>query len=172
MRSFRWSTCHAASSSVSRRSSTKSRTDFPALAAWIFTLQISSPGTFRNTMAFDFSFGLFFVAIASEYALLVRKVSSVNFVLALRRVLVYRSDVPPHQISQEHRAIQQAALDSLLSKRCACGSFKAPRMALCGPCYGHLTRDQQQALWQKIGHGFEEALRVAVARLKTLGRIA
>lgn len=62
----------------------------------------------------------------------------------------------------------QEALDSLNSAECpVCKGSKKPRRSLCYPCYKKLDRSKQDALYQLIGAGYEEAIDDAIKALTT-----
>jgi hypothetical protein len=48
-----------------------------------------------------------------------------------------------------------------MADRCICRKPKKVRRAFCLDCYLRLTPAMQKALWQRAGHGFEEAYRAA-----------
>jgi hypothetical protein len=59
---------------------------------------------------------------------------------------------------------QQESIDVLFSGSCdICGHAKAAKTAFCRKCYYSLPADKRQALWQPVGHGFEEAYDDALA---------
>ena len=57
-------------------------------------------------------------------------------------------------------------VDVLRSDECQCGRGKHPKKALCWTCYKALPRDKQQALYNPLGNGFEEAYEDAVQWLE------
>ena len=57
-------------------------------------------------------------------------------------------------------------IDELRSEEClACGRPKKRGQSLCYHCYSSLPHHMQQALWQRIGDGYEEAFEEAVSWL-------
>ena len=48
-------------------------------------------------------------------------------------------------------------IDELLSEECFCGRTKKSKMSLCYTCYKSLPKDKKQALYQRMGDGYEEA---------------
>lgn len=48
-------------------------------------------------------------------------------------------------------------LDALSSSRCFCGESKKRGHSVCKNCFLKLPRHLQKALYQKIGHGYEQA---------------
>ena len=50
---------------------------------------------------------------------------------------------------------------ALASEKCMCRHRKKVRHAFCLDCYLRLMPDMQKALWQRVGHGFEEAYTAA-----------
>jgi hypothetical protein len=58
-------------------------------------------------------------------------------------------------------------LASLKSDTClGCGSSKIIRKTFCPYCYQQLSKQQQRALYDRIGHGYEEAVASALTTLK------
>jgi hypothetical protein len=53
------------------------------------------------------------------------------------------------------------ACQMLMSKQCVCKGTKKVRNAFCLDCYLKLTPDMQKALYQRVGHGFEQAYSAA-----------
>jgi hypothetical protein len=49
------------------------------------------------------------------------------------------------------------ALNNLKSLRCQCGSSKDRGRVFCFRCYWSLPVDMRNALWRRMGQGFEEA---------------
>jgi DnaJ-class molecular chaperone len=57
-------------------------------------------------------------------------------------------------------------VDSLYSRVCpACGGQKGDQKTLCFECYGHLRRPKQEALYRRVGSGYEAAVREAMGAL-------
>lgn len=57
---------------------------------------------------------------------------------------------------------------SLASMVCpACANPKRPRTSFCPKCYFRLPPDQRNALYQKVGAGYEQAFLDAIAFLKS-----
>ena len=52
---------------------------------------------------------------------------------------------------------RNACIEALKSGRCACGNSKQTGMAFCYRCWLQLPRNVRQALYRKIGEGFEAA---------------
>jgi len=57
-------------------------------------------------------------------------------------------------------------VDVLDSNGCACGDTKKPGKAFCRRCYKELPYRMQEALYNRIGQGFEEAYEAAVKWLQ------
>ena len=60
----------------------------------------------------------------------------------------------------------------LQSDRCYCGRLKGLRMAFCQNDYYSLSHDMRQALYYKVGAGFEEAYETAKLWLEERKAIA
>ncbi len=54
---------------------------------------------------------------------------------------------------------------------CECGASKPRKHAFCRPCYMSLPPELRQALYQRVGNGYEGAYEAAVKRLSETGRI-
>jgi hypothetical protein len=53
----------------------------------------------------------------------------------------------------------QILVDSLYSKVCpACGDRKGAEKSLCYSCYGALPPNFKRALYNRVGHGYAEAM--------------
>lgn len=52
---------------------------------------------------------------------------------------------------------------------CPCGGPKASRNTFCRTCYFTLPYDMRQALYRRIGEGYQEAYAAAIAHLKENG---
>jgi hypothetical protein len=75
-------------------------------------------------------------------------------------------------MNSEPAQIERAELlQELISRRCRCGSDKAPRHTFCGRCYYALTVPARRALYLKMGAGYEAAVAVALEILTRAGRI-
>lgn len=58
-------------------------------------------------------------------------------------------------------------LDTFIGTHCeACGGGKQPNSAFCTNCYFSLSPSARKALWNRFGHGFEEAYAQALAVIK------
>lgn len=64
---------------------------------------------------------------------------------------------------------QDVLLAELFGTTCRCGRPKSTRRTFCGRCYHQLPREQQLALYQLLGEGYEEAYAAAVALLDREG---
>lgn len=62
-------------------------------------------------------------------------------------------------------------LTELRGSECRCGNIKKPDMTLCGFCYRTLPRDLQNALYKRMGHGYENAYAAAADYLDAAGRV-
>ncbi len=62
------------------------------------------------------------------------------------------------QVNTEQR---NASWLALRAARCVCGKAKRDQHAFCLDCYLRLPPAVQKALWQRVGHGFEEAYTAA-----------
>ena len=62
-------------------------------------------------------------------------------------------------------------LDELMGQTCVCGRKKLRTQTFCGGCYYTLSRSQRQALYRRVGEGYEEAYADAVDTLTSEGRI-
>ena len=51
----------------------------------------------------------------------------------------------------------------LVGTACRCGKKKSARQTFCRACYFSLPKAMQQALYNRIGHGYEQAYAAAVA---------
>ncbi|HWC91353.1 MAG TPA: hypothetical protein VG433_16905 [Pirellulales bacterium] len=61
---------------------------------------------------------------------------------------------------------QHDLLASLASVQCpACGGLKAKSNSLCRPCYYKLPNVMRNALYRRMGEGYEPAMKDALARL-------
>jgi hypothetical protein len=60
---------------------------------------------------------------------------------------------------------RQHALDDLGGTTCACGRGKARGMSHCRQCYFKLPKPMRDALYQRVGHGYEEAYQASLDRL-------
>lgn len=47
----------------------------------------------------------------------------------------------------------------------ACNAAKKPAQTFCGHCYRKLPRDMRQSLYQRVGQGYEDAVRAAANHL-------
>lgn len=56
--------------------------------------------------------------------------------------------------------------NELMSNQCACGKAKKSGRSFCYGCFIALSRDLRQALYQRIGGGYEEAYEEAVGCLE------
>jgi len=57
-------------------------------------------------------------------------------------------------------------IKSLRSTKCpSCSSRKKPHQTLCGGCYRLIPRAAQQALYNRVGEGYEEAFEAAMTHL-------
>jgi hypothetical protein len=56
----------------------------------------------------------------------------------------------------------QFYIDELMSEECQCGRPKKPRHSFCWQCYSSLPKTMQQALYQHIMEGYEEAYDEAI----------
>lgn len=57
---------------------------------------------------------------------------------------------------------EEEIIESLGSQACPnCGGYKRPRMSFCGQCYRMLPYGLKQALYRRVGQGYEEAFREA-----------
>ena len=59
----------------------------------------------------------------------------------------------------------------LRGTRCRCGAPKTERQTFCHSCYYALMPSQRQALYQRIGEGYEQAYAAAEMRLDNLNRV-
>lgn len=55
---------------------------------------------------------------------------------------------------------------------CRCGAPKNGAHTFCGKCYFALPLNRRQALYQRIGEGYEAAYQEAVDFLRAAGRVA
>lgn len=55
---------------------------------------------------------------------------------------------------------------------CRCGAPKNAAHTFCGKCYFALPLNRRQALYQRIGEGYEEAYAAALAVLRDAGMVA
>lgn len=53
--------------------------------------------------------------------------------------------------------------------RCRCGAVKMPRQTFCRRCYRLLPRDLGNALYRRVGEGYEDAYAAACAHLEDKG---
>lgn len=53
-------------------------------------------------------------------------------------------------------------VSELESEECQCGKPKKSGYSFCYGCYSSLPFEMQQALWKRIGQGYEEAYEEAV----------
>ncbi len=60
---------------------------------------------------------------------------------------------------------QATALKELQSSKCRCGKPKKPGKSFCYFCYTQLPKDQRQALYRRLGDGYEEAYGKSIAYL-------
>ena len=63
------------------------------------------------------------------------------------------------------RELQVRLANELRGTQCQCGSVKKTRPTFCAACYRRLPRGERQALYRRIGEGYEEAYVQAIARL-------
>lgn len=56
----------------------------------------------------------------------------------------------------------------LIGTQCRCGATKESRQTFCKRCYFRLRKDLQRRLYRRMGHGYEEAYRDAVAFIESL----
>lgn len=64
-------------------------------------------------------------------------------------------------VLSEAQKARKASIEALKSGRCACGKAKQTGMAFCYQCWLKLPQNIRQALYRKIGEGFEAAYGVA-----------
>jgi len=53
----------------------------------------------------------------------------------------------------------------LMGMTCRCGRPKRSKNTFCSACYAALPKAMQRALYQRCGHGYEEAYAAAVVEL-------
>ena len=70
---------------------------------------------------------------------------------------------PVYSPAQQAR---MASIQVLKSGRCACGHAKQSGMAFCYGCWLRLPTNIRQALYRKVGEGFETAYEVACSFLQ------
>jgi hypothetical protein len=58
-------------------------------------------------------------------------------------------------------------LIELIGKKCRCGAAKGKGKTFCQRCYFSLPQNLREALYRRIGEGYEEAYAQAVAVLDT-----
>ncbi len=66
-------------------------------------------------------------------------------------------------VTIQDQLTDQALIHSLASKLCpSCGRSKKRRQTLCGREYFALPKDAREALYRPLGHGYREAVAVAL----------
>lgn len=63
------------------------------------------------------------------------------------------------------------ALQNLKSTQCVCGAKKVPMQSLCRACFYSLPKGAQNALYRKVGQGYEKAYESACLILQDIGRV-
>ena len=54
-----------------------------------------------------------------------------------------------------------SVLEQYLSRKCLCGNGKQSSRSFCLVCYRALSEEMRRALWQRFGHGYEQAYKAA-----------
>ena len=67
--------------------------------------------------------------------------------------------------SEPDIALQRILIAELKGIECRCGSTKKPMMTFCYHCYSKLPRVARNALYRRIGEGYEASYQVAVEAL-------
>ena len=60
-------------------------------------------------------------------------------------------------------------LKELQGNECVCGGFKKSGLSVCRECWAKLPPEMQQALYRRIGRGYEQAYEAAVEYLGVRG---
>ena len=66
-------------------------------------------------------------------------------------------------------ALIRQLVEELMGPTCQCGRGKRPKQSFCKECFGMLPKEQQMALYRRIGNGYESAHAAAVSYLKAAG---
>jgi hypothetical protein len=61
----------------------------------------------------------------------------------------------------------QFYVDEFKSNQCYCGNKKRPNTAFCYSCYSSLPQEMQEALYKRLGFGYEEAYHKAIQFLES-----
>lgn len=59
-----------------------------------------------------------------------------------------------------------AAVEALNRRKCQCGAVKQPKLTFCERCFARLPREVKDALYQRVGKGYEEAWNHALKHLR------
>ncbi len=74
--------------------------------------------------------------------------------------------------TSEHRQHQRALVAELQGTACRCGASKKAKQTFCRACYFALPKGQREALYHRVGNGYEAAYAAAILTLTEKGRIA
>lgn len=55
----------------------------------------------------------------------------------------------------------KSLMGELLGTQCRCGATKAKRTSFCRKCFYTLPRERRDALYQRVGQGYEQAYEAA-----------
>ncbi len=61
---------------------------------------------------------------------------------------------------------QRELIDELNGTLCQCGAGKAAKQTFCRKCYFSLPKLMRQALYRRIGNGYEAAYAAAIANME------